>query len=256
MRSPFVNDTLLWYYIFVPHQTFEPLELIPTDAIPSYDILMSGIAQPPGPPDRDYSDLFPQDYYSHFQGPLGRYMGGDPQVGHPLYTATQGLSAAYYSFAQQERDNDFRRTETTSQGLSATMLQKHIVRCIAKGYDNLLEQTDSATAIETIGHYIDGQDVDRATAYNNALDYHTNELAALDRGDEEPTPTEINGIPVISGRDVALAMGEIPESAEVEREQRKEWAQKQINVVRKRLVRLPFEYMSAKALTDLLGRAV
>ncbi|MBW3569088.1 hypothetical protein KY385_03075 [Candidatus Parcubacteria bacterium] len=237
-------------------QTFEPLELIPADTVPSYDILMSGISQPPDPPDRDYSDLFPQNHYSHFQGPLGRYMGGDPQVGHPLYTATQGLYAAYYSFAQQERDNDFRRTETTGRGLSSTMLQKHIGRCIAKGYDNLLEQTDSITAIEAIGHYIESQDIDRATAYNEALDYHTNELAALDRGDEEPIPTEIDGIPVISGRDIALAMGEIPESTEVECEQRKEWTQKQISFVRKRLVRLRFEYMSATALAELLGRAV
>ncbi len=238
-------------------RTFEPLELIPTDAVPSTDVLGAG-RNPErwDPNNRDYSDLFPNDHYRHFQGTLGLYSGGDPLQGHPLYAATQGLYAAYYAFANQERQNDFQCTEATSRGLMSTMLQNHIGRCIAKGYDNLVKQSGPTNATETIALYIEGQDIDRAAVYNDELNYHTNLLASLDRGDEAPTPTEIDGIPVISGRDFALALGEVPESPEVEHEQSKTYTEEQISIVRKRLVRLRFEYMSATALTELLSKAI
>jgi hypothetical protein len=233
-------------------ELFELLELIPANAVPSHDVLMSGIAQPPSPPGRDYSDLFPQDHYSHFRGPLGNYIGGDPQARSPLYAAVQGLYAAHYAFAKIERENDFRRTEATSRGLSSTMLQKHIGSCIAKGYDNLLQDMNPADAVKSIFQHIETKNEERAAAYNQELDYHVASLARLDRGEDGALSSEIDGMPVISGREIALALGEVPVSPEVEREQRREWAQLQITEVRNRLIRLRFERMSALALTELL----
>lgn len=237
-------------------RTWKPLDLLPPDTVPSADVLAAGQnPSRPDPFDRNYSDLFPQNSYHDFEGPLGRYLGGDPHEGHPLYPAMQGLYEAYYAFAAQERDNDFQRTEATSRGLRASMLQKYIASCIAKGYDNLVEQFNPAEAVQFIAAHVEAQEEKQTADYNTELDHHTTMLASVDRGDEEPTPEEIDGIPVISGRDIVLALGQVPESPEVERENRKEYAKEQISVVRKRLVRLRFEYMSAMALTSLLQKS-
>ena len=234
---------------------FKPFELIPAEPVPSAEVLGVGISQPPNRPDRHYSDLFPSDHPGYYRGPLGNYLGGDPQHDHPLYAASQGIYAAHYAFAEQERQNDFKRTEVTSRGLMATMLQQFLASSVAKGYDNALEQMSQRDAVQAVADYIENQNSFCTAEYDAELDYHVASLANLDRGDEEPVPTEVDGLSVISARDIALALDKVPESPEVERERRKEYTAKQINVVRNRLVRLRFEYMSATALAQLLKDA-
>lgn len=237
-------------------RVFEPLELLPNDDVPSGEVLASGLDPQGRFSGYPFSDIFPQEPYYFADGILGNYLGGDPYEGHPLYVAQEGLQAAYYDFARQERDNNFKRTEHTSRGLRATMLQKHIGSCVANGFDNVAVIFGPDTAVATIVTYIDAQNADKTTDYNLVLDHLTTLLASLDRGDEESVPDEIDGMPVISSRSVAIALGQIPESPEVERENRKDWTEKQIVLIRNRLMRLRFEYMSAMALTELLKRAV
>lgn len=222
---------------------------------------MSGIVQPPAPPsDYPYSDLFPEIFTfppENHDGPLGNYSGGDPLSDHPAYTLIEGLRNRYYVFAQQEADNDWIRTEETSQGKIATLLQVYITECIAKGYSNLIEKDLAPTeAIEAIRGYINMQDEEVSNTYEDSLDRWSVELAKLDRGNEEPVPEEINDIPVIRSNDLLLALGKTPVSPEVEREERKAFCEETIVTLRHRIARVKFEVLSAIAISGLLARNI
>ncbi len=237
---------------FVP-----PFELIPESQLPSVEVLKAGTnTDGSGFEGREYSDLFPRISYLSSGGVLGNYIGGDPPKNHPLHFVAKGLHDTWQKFAQEDYKNDFQYYERVSRGKRVAMLQGYIVTCIAKAYDNVSPDVGPIDALALIDRYVEKKHSEVALDYDNELDSRVRFLASLDRCDEEPEPTEVDGIPIISNRDFDLILGNIPESPEVERERRKNYNVEQIQTVRKRLERLRFEYLCAVAISQILKEQV
>lgn len=225
-----------------------PLELVPASSIPPPDAFK----------DRNfgnYSDIFPWRCPEDLQGMLGNYRGGEPDAASPLGAVMAGVRAYRYQLYQQEEDSGGQRTEETRRGLYATMLQTHLISYVHTGHHNLLVAGWAPEeAIGVVQAYIDTKKQNCDRLYNNWLDEAVVDLADLDRGGDLPKPREVDGIPVIYARDMIVALGEVPSSIEVEREEDKQAAQEQIGDIKFRLQRLEFEWLSATAIVGFLDQ--
>ncbi|GEM_PF-4511355 len=201
---------------------------------------------------REFSDLFPGWGSADFDqdGPLGFYQGGDPPEESPLHSVTQALRDRRYQIYDQERANDWIRTEQTRAGLFVTMLHMQLVSTIDQAHRNLLEKgygVEESTDI--IAEHINTKDQTCSERYTLALDCMTTELAALERHDPlREKPTEVDGIPILD-LEVLLNGSRTPEE---ERLRRHESLVERIASTKLRQQRLRFEWLSAVTILDVL----
>ncbi len=222
--------------------------LIPQALTPAAEVLVAGAGEEP------LSDIFPLQtmFVAGADNPLGNYSGGYVSEDSPLHRVHESIMAYRAGIYEQEQEQGG-RSEATRQGLAVTLLQSHLAQCVDRGYHNLLESgLEPGPAIAKVGAYIIEKEGTVASLRNQQIAGLTVRLAALDRQEEESKPETIDGIPVINLRDLLEAIGEVPPSEEVERENTRDFVREQLSVMRFRAERLKFERLSATAILRLL----
>ena len=143
---------------------------LPTSEIPSKEVLAAGALD-------CYSDIFPYAEQHGFDadGLLGDYTPSGPLTTRsPLWAAIPGVRD-YYRYTR--RDSPI--------PVASAFLQLHIVRCIDKGYSNLLEEGRSPQeAVTTVSHYVIDKDGEGNAHYTEELNVLTIARAARERRDD------------------------------------------------------------------------
>ncbi len=179
------------------------------------------------------SDIFPETYPEKSRGILGDYLSPTLPGNSPLQPLMGTLIARSNRLKAEERRNGYIPTEETESGLSVVNLQIHLALCIDKGYLNVLKGSagnDPRIAFAILAGYIDERD-------EMSYDRYTDQVGTLVAAQAKAES--------FSGR-----------SEPAEEQQGTSGPRQQIRQAELRLERLRFEWLSARAIEQIMKRSV
>jgi hypothetical protein len=227
-----------------------PTLLIPLDLTPEPDVFRTCVQDKKS----SISYIFP-NYYTEgglVDSPVGHYLGLGPQEGNALWPLIEELqdlrSYAYSTEAQADE-----RTNGVSQILFTASVQTYLAMCIHNIHANVVESGGTSTAaINLIKEYVEAQDAKLAVEFNVRSDVLTAQIAQVERHKELERPASINGIPVL---DLDSRTGRAPLSPASKRKKNLDYLLNEAHVNKHRLARLGFEWLSSRAILQILQEA-
>jgi hypothetical protein len=176
------------------------------------------------------SDIFPDTHPENSDGPLGSYQSYKLNKQSPLWPTMATLLRRRAQLYSQERQNRWTRTEETKSGLLTIGLQTHLISCTENGYSNLLEAGYAPTeALDEIDDYVEDRDAWSWSRYNQEINDLVGHQAMIERATARLANSDVYG---------------------------SQQRQARIEHTRLRLERLKFEWISARAIGQLLREQV
>jgi hypothetical protein len=178
------------------------------------------------------SDIFPDTYPEANDGPLGNYVSFQVDRDGPLWPVAATLLRRRTQLTQQEKQNRWVRTEESKSGLLNAGLQIYLIGCINKAYGNLLADGHTpARAVTEINHHVEARDDLSWARYKWEIDELVSQQALVECDRAKPM---LSSSAIYS----------------------QQMVQEQVKQARLRLERLKFEWISARAIGQLLKQRV